>query len=114
MSTPRAPSSPHGRRFSRAACRRTDEGRTHVLPFCHDGTARPIHRPTDPADQQDYSSGKKKCHTLNNLLVIEETCHMCFLSPTYEGEANEKSLADLEGYTLPRGSCLDQDMGFQG
>jgi hypothetical protein len=39
---------------------------------------------------------------------------MCFLSPTYEGKANEKSLADLEGYTLPRGSCLDQDMGFQG
>jgi DDE superfamily endonuclease len=39
---------------------------------------------------------------------------MCFLSPTYEGKAHEKSLADLEGYTLPRGSCLYQDMGFQG
>jgi hypothetical protein len=39
---------------------------------------------------------------------------MCFLSATYEGKANDKSLADLEGYTLPRGSCLYQDMGFQG
>jgi len=39
---------------------------------------------------------------------------MCFLSATYEGKANDKSLADLEGYTLPCGSCLDQDMGFQG
>ena len=25
---------------------------------------------------------------------------ICFLSTTYEGKANDKSLADLEGYTL--------------
>jgi hypothetical protein len=25
---------------------------------------------------------------------------MCFLSATYEGKANDKNLADLEGYTL--------------
>jgi hypothetical protein len=37
---------------------------------------------------------------------------MCFLSATYEGKANDKSLADLEGYTLTRGRCLDQDLGF--
>jgi DDE superfamily endonuclease len=36
------------------------------------------------------------------------------LSATYEGKANDKSLADLEGYRLPSGSCLYQDMGFQG
>jgi hypothetical protein len=46
--------------------------------------------------------------------VIDATCHICFLSPTYEGKENDKNLADLEGYTLPRGSCLYQDMGFQG
>jgi DDE superfamily endonuclease len=51
---------------------------------------------------------------IKNLLVIDETCHMCFLSTTYEGKANDKSLADLEGYTFPPGSCLYQDMGFQG
>jgi DDE superfamily endonuclease len=39
---------------------------------------------------------------------------MCFLSATYEGKAHDKSLADLEGYTFPPGSGLDQDMGFQG
>jgi hypothetical protein len=39
---------------------------------------------------------------------------MCFLSATYAGKAHDKSLADLEGYTLPQGSCLYQDMGFQG
>ena len=46
--------------------------------------------------------------------MIDETCHICFLSATYEGKANAKSLADLEGYPWPQGSCLSQDMGFQG
>jgi hypothetical protein len=46
--------------------------------------------------------------------VIDESCHICFLSATYEGKAKEKSLAELEGYTLPHGSCLYQDRGFQG
>jgi hypothetical protein len=83
-------------------------------PFWHDGTERPIHRPTDPEAQQEYYSGKKKCHTIKNLLVIDETCQVCFLSATYEGKAHDKSLAELEGYALPHGSCLYQDMGFQG
>jgi DDE superfamily endonuclease len=36
------------------------------------------------------------------------------LSDTCEGKAHDKSLADLAGYTLPDGSCLYQDLGFQG
>jgi hypothetical protein len=32
----------------------------------------------------------------------------------YEGKAHDKSLDELEGSTLPHGSCLYQDMGFQG
>jgi len=36
------------------------------------------------------------------------------LSETSEGKAHDTSLADLAGYTLPPGSCLSQDMGFQG
>jgi hypothetical protein len=39
---------------------------------------------------------------------------MCFLSATSEGKATEKSLADVEGDTLPHGRCLYQAMGFQG
>ena len=46
--------------------------------------------------------------------MIDEPCRICFLSATYEGKANDNSLAELEGYTLQRGSCLYQDMGFQG
>ena len=39
---------------------------------------------------------------------------MCFLSATYEGRTHDKCIADLAGYTLPPGSCLYQDTGFQG
>jgi DDE superfamily endonuclease len=46
--------------------------------------------------------------------VINEICHICFLSATYEGKVHDKSVADLAGYSLPDGSCLYQDMGFQG
>jgi hypothetical protein len=46
--------------------------------------------------------------------VITETCHVCFLSHTCEGKASDKSLAEEAGYTLPSGSCLYQDKGFQG
>ena len=46
--------------------------------------------------------------------MIDGTCHIGFLSATYEGKAHDKNLAELEGDTLPHGSCLYQDMGFQG
>jgi hypothetical protein len=46
--------------------------------------------------------------------VINECCHICFLSPTCEGKASDISLAEMAGYTLPLGSCLYQDKGFQG
>ena len=46
--------------------------------------------------------------------MINESGHICFLSATYEGKVHDKSVADLAGYSLPHGSCLYQDMGFQG
>jgi hypothetical protein len=46
--------------------------------------------------------------------VINEACRVCFLSETAEGKAQDKNLADVAGYTLPAGSCLYQDLGFQG
>jgi hypothetical protein len=86
----------------------------HDSPCWHDGTERPIHRPTDPEAQEEYDSGKKKGHTRTNLLVISETCHICCLSPTCEGNASVKSLAELAGDPLPPSSCLYQEKGFQG
>ena len=75
---------------------------------------QPLHRPTDPEAPQEYDRGKQTCHTLNNLLVINETCHVCLVSHTSEGQASEKSLAECAASTVPPGSCLYQDQGFQG
>jgi hypothetical protein len=105
---------PERRWFSGDARAQTDGGRPYASPVWHNGPERPLHRPSNPEDQEEYYSGKKKCYTVKNILVIDETCRICLLSPTYEGKANDKSLANMEGYTLPRGSCLYQDMGFQG
>src|SRR3712207_1046789 len=89
--------------------------RSRVLPpFYHDGTERPIQRPVDADEQTEYYSGKKKCHTVKNILLIDEECRIQFLSGTYAGKWHEKSIVDDEAYVLPAGSVLYQDMGFQG
>jgi DDE superfamily endonuclease len=111
FSRPRAASGPNSRRVCRDV---RDGGEVHPPPCWHDGPARPIHRPTDPEDQQDYDSGKQTCHTSKNLLVLDETCHLGCLSATDDGKAHDKRLAELAGDTLPHGSCLSQDMGVQG
>lgn len=86
-----------------------------IFPFfCHDGTERPIQRPGDPDEQTEYYSGKKKCHTIKNILLIDDQCIIHFLSATYAGKWHDKSLVDDEHYQLPAGSVLYQDMGFQG
>ena len=46
--------------------------------------------------------------------MINERCEICLLSPTCEGKASDISVAETTGYTLPPGSCLYQDKGFQG
>jgi DDE superfamily endonuclease len=114
LSTPRALASPNRRSVCRDVRDALDGWGIPHPPCWHDGPERPSHRPTDPEDQQEFYSGKQTCHTINNLLVIDETCQMCFLSPTSEGKANAKILAELEGYTFPPGSSLYQDMGVQG
>lgn len=82
--------------------------------FYHDGTERPIQRPLDADEQTEYYSGKKKCHTIKNILLIDEGCIIRFLSATYAGKWHDKSIVDDEQYQLPAGSVLYQDMGFQG
>jgi hypothetical protein len=82
--------------------------------FFHDGTERPIQRPQDPETQQTYYSGKKKTHTVKNDVIGNEAAKVIFLTDTVEGKKHDKKLADEAGYTLPAGSVLYQDTGFQG
>jgi hypothetical protein len=61
-----------------------------------------------------YYSGKKKRHTLKNVLIVDEFGSIHFLSDTYEGRVHDTCIADEAGYTLPNASMLYQDAGFQG
>ena len=56
----------------------------------------------------------KKQHTVKNNTLINLTCKVLFLTDTVAGKKHDKKLADETGYTLPSGSKLAQDTGFQG
>lgn len=47
-------------------------------------------------------------------MLTDDTGYIAFLSTTYEGKASDKRIVDESGYTLPDGSTLYQDTGFQG
>ena len=81
-------------------------------PFCHDGTERRIQRPRDTAQQKSHYSGKKKCHTVKNVVLVEKHLSIAFLSPTHPGTVHDKRIADATPYPLPPGSHLLQDLGF--
>jgi DDE superfamily endonuclease len=50
---------------------------------------------------------------LKNLLLINQTLRILFLSETHPGRVHDKRIADTTPYPLPEGSQLLQDLGFQ-
>jgi hypothetical protein len=85
------------------------------LEFIIDGTERPIQRPKNEQRQKQYYSGKKKRHTVKNVLIVDKrTKKIKGLSPTYEGKAGDKRIADEAQYRFPARSKLWKDTGFQG
>ena len=50
---------------------------------------------------------------LKNLLLINATWRIVFLSETQPGSVHDKRMADTTPYPLPAGSHLLQDLGFQ-
>ena len=82
--------------------------------YFQDGTERPIQRPKDQEAQQLYYSGKKKRHTVKNNTVTNAQAKIVLLTDTCEGKKHDKRIADEAGFSLPRGSTLYQDNGFQG
>ena len=80
-----------------------------------DGTERRIIRPTDNKIQKEFYSGKKKAHTVKNILIGRLTDKtVSYLSQTYEGKRHDKKIVDDEAPVIPEGISLYQDTGFQG
>src|SRR5919107_2066596 len=82
-----------------------------IASFAHDGTERRIVRPQNPAEQTDCYSGKKKDHTVKNILLVNAPLLILFLSDTVGGRIHDKRLAEATPYPLPAGSRLLQDLG---
>jgi hypothetical protein len=79
-----------------------------------DGVERPIRRPKDPQKQRACYSGRKKRHTIKNL-ILKEKRRVEFLSPTTPGSQHDKALAEpLERVRFPGQSVVIADTGFQG
>jgi len=57
-------------------------------------------------------SGKKKDHTVKNVLLVNALLIILFLSDTYAGRVHDKRIAEATPYPLPARSRLLQDLGF--
>ena len=60
------------------------------------------------------AGGKKKRHTVKNVLVTGPDRQVLYLSRTCEGKKHDKTIADEEDYRFPEDTGLYQDKGFQG
>jgi len=80
-----------------------------------DGTERRRGRPTDPIEQREKYSGKKKTHTDKNILLVNEnTKKVVYLSPTVEGKKHDKKATQEAQIAYPALATLSKDTGFQG
>lgn len=94
---------------------------THILRQCPglefiiDGTERPIQRPKDKRRQRELYSGKKKRHTVKNVVIVDRrTRKIKALSRTRPGKTGDKRVTDEEDYRFPKRCKLWKDTGFQG
>src|SRR5262249_17970280 len=74
--------------------------RADLPPFAHDGTERRIVRPQDPAEQTECYSGKKKDHTVKNVLLVNALLVILFLSDTHGGRTHDLRIAEATPYPL--------------
>jgi DDE superfamily endonuclease len=92
---------------------RSDTGTGPCLPPCGpDGTERRIGRPQNPTEQTRYYRGKKTCHTVNNVLLINAVLTILCLRETDEGRPHDTRMAEATPSPLPAGSRRLQDLGF--
>ena len=79
-----------------------------------DATERTVPRSVDWERQSHEYSGKKRAHTLKNLLVSDEHGRVLYLSATVEGSMHDKTLADEMELEFAPDAGLLLDLGFMG
>lgn len=78
-----------------------------------DGTERPTRRPEDDEEQRRRYSGKKKRHTIKNLVASAHR-RVLFLGKTQPGSQHDKTLFDQARLRCPAGTKLVGDSGLAG
>jgi hypothetical protein len=68
--------------------------------------------PQDPPAQTRGDRGKKTCHTVKHVRLINAALTLLFLSDTYGGRTHDQRSADATPSPLPTGSRWLQDLGF--
>jgi hypothetical protein len=81
-----------------------------------DVTERPIRRPVQDEVQKEYYSGKKKRHTLKNLIISNETKKVLLLSDTKAGKHHDYEITKEENVlsNVSQDIGVWVDLGFQG
>lgn len=92
-----------------------------IVPQLHqfivDGTERPVKRATDHQAQEQFYSGKKKDHTVKNVICIDPyTRRIMGVTDTYLGKTHDLEVfrSDRLYFQIPKGSVGLADSGFQG
>ena len=78
-----------------------------------DGTERRLPRPTHRGRQRRYYSGRKKRHTVKNVIVTARG-KVRWCSRTRPGRRHDKAVAEDEPLGLPEGVTVLGDSGFAG
>ena len=78
-----------------------------------DGTERRLPRPVHAGRQRRYDSGRKKRHTLKNVLVTGGG-KVCWCSPTGAGRRHDLAVARTARLRLPKEVTVLADSGFIG
>lgn len=85
--------------------------------FIVDGTERPVGRSRDSKIQEQFYSGKRKDHTVKNVVCIDpHTRHITGVTDTCLGKTHDLEVfrSDRVFLKIPRGSVCLADSGFQG
>jgi len=81
-----------------------------------DGTERPVQRPKDSKQQKDKYSGKKKRHTVKNIIIANKHKRIGFLSKTEGGRQHDFPLFKKHAppKNIPKTVKQHLGLGFKG
>lgn len=81
-----------------------------------DVTERRCQRPSSFKNLKRRYSGKKKCHTRKNTLIVDEGKQIRFISPTRNGRFHDLKLLKKEALAscIPKGYSIWGDKGYTG